>query len=228
MAVVWPSKNNFADGDVLSAANMNNIADTLNVFNPTSATNGQIWTANGSGSGSFQNPAVPASYTLITSGSVTNQTEVLLTSISNAYTDLELFVLNVNPVTTGNALFIDCYTGTTAAAGSYRQATANFAATYSQVNNSGADARIRLFTTPNLSNSYSTGNIFRARFYGYSNSQTAKYADGTCINMDSAGTPRGAVTTASVTQTTAAALDRIRIFISGSNITCTYLLYGIK
>lgn len=53
MAVVWPSKNNFANGDVLTASNMNNIADTLNVFNPTSATNGQVWTANGSGSGSY-------------------------------------------------------------------------------------------------------------------------------------------------------------------------------
>lgn len=53
MPVVWPSKNNFADGDVLSASNMNNIGDTLNVFNPTSATNGQVWVANGAGSGAF-------------------------------------------------------------------------------------------------------------------------------------------------------------------------------
>lgn len=226
MAVVWPSKNNFANGDVLTAANMNNIADTLNVFNPTSATAGQIWTANGSGSGSFQAPAVPASYTLITSGSVTNQTEVLLTSISNAYTDLELFVLNVNAIS-GGPLYIDAYTGTTPAAGSYRMATMNFAATYSQVNEPGTNARIRLFITPTLNTTY-TNNAFRARFYGYSNSQATKYADGTCVNLDSAGTPRGAVTAASVTQTTAAALDRIRIFISGSNITCTYLLYGIK
>ena len=51
MAVVWPSKNNFANGDVLTASNMNNIADTLNVFNPTSATNGQIWVANVQGQG---------------------------------------------------------------------------------------------------------------------------------------------------------------------------------
>lgn len=59
MAVVWPSKNNFVNGDVLTAANMNNIADTLNVFNPTSATNGQVWTANGTGGGSFQSPGGP-------------------------------------------------------------------------------------------------------------------------------------------------------------------------
>lgn len=80
MAVVWPSKNNFANGDVLTAANMNNIADTLNVFNPTSATAGQVWTANGSGSGSFQ--ALSSAYVLVkpTSVSTTSGTATINSS----------------------------------------------------------------------------------------------------------------------------------------------------
>lgn len=73
MAVVWPSKNNFANGDVLTATNMNNIGDTLNVFNPTSATNGQIWVANGSGSGAYTT-VTSGGWTQITSGSLSGST----------------------------------------------------------------------------------------------------------------------------------------------------------
>lgn len=71
MAVVWPSKNNFANGDVLTASNMNNIADTLNVFNPTSATSGQVWQADGAGSGSYQTGNFP-SFTQLASVSLSN------------------------------------------------------------------------------------------------------------------------------------------------------------
>lgn len=226
--MAWPTKTTFVDGDVLTAAEVNNIGTNLNLFNPTSATNGQIWTANGSGSGSYQNPVVPASYTLLASATVTNQTEVLLTNISNAYTDLELFVLDPSPHGSGTALFIDCYTGATAAAGSYRMMSTIFASTYTQVNTTGADARLRLWTTPTLSAANSTGNVFKSRFYGYSSTETTKYADGTCINRDGSGVPRGGVTASSVTQTTGAALDRIRIFILSGNISCRYLLFGIK
>lgn len=88
MAVVWPSKNNFANGDVLTATNMNNIGDTLNVFNPTSATNGQVWQANGSGSGSYQTLSVN-SFTLITSGTLGAAAN--LTSIPGTYRDLILY-----------------------------------------------------------------------------------------------------------------------------------------
>lgn len=94
MAVVWPSKNNFANGDVLTAANMNNIADTLNVFNPTSATNGQIWTANGSGSGSYQTPSADA-WTSLASGNLTTAA-VNLTGISQSYKNLHLYLVGAS------------------------------------------------------------------------------------------------------------------------------------
>ena len=71
MAVVWPSKNNFANGDVLTATNMNNIGDTLNVFDPTSATNGQLWVADGAGSGSYQTVSA-ASFTELATVSLSN------------------------------------------------------------------------------------------------------------------------------------------------------------
>lgn len=92
MAVVWPSKNNFANGDVLTASNMNNIADTLNVFNPTSATNGQVWVANGSGSGAYGTPA--GSFTSLSSGSLSTS-QLDLQNISQAYRNLVLQLSNV-------------------------------------------------------------------------------------------------------------------------------------
>jgi len=100
MAVVWPSKNNFANGDVLTAANMNNIADTLNVFNPSSATNGQAWIANGSGSGAYGSVGAPVSIAAATATSVAS---VTISSIPGTYRALQ-FNINATPVTTAQPL----------------------------------------------------------------------------------------------------------------------------
>ena len=103
MAVVWPSKNNFANGDVLTAANMNNIADTLNVFNPTSATNGQVWIANGSASGAFGTLSV-STFQSITTSTSTSAT-VTLNVTGNDYRMLSLYcniTISSNQVPTVN------------------------------------------------------------------------------------------------------------------------------
>ena len=89
MAVVWPSKNNFANGDVLTATNMNNIGDTLNVFNPTSATNGQVWIANGSGSGAYGSLSVSTFQSITTSASTS--ATVTLNVTGNNYRMLTLY-----------------------------------------------------------------------------------------------------------------------------------------
>ena len=103
MAVVWPSKNNFANGDVLTAANMNNIADTLNVFNPTSATNGQVWKADGAGSGAYG--AIPSSFAQIAAGSMPTGTGTLsITSIPATYKGLVLLGIDVGMVSTSQPL----------------------------------------------------------------------------------------------------------------------------
>lgn len=90
--MAWPTKTDFVDGDVLTAAQVNNIGTNLNVFNPTSATNGQVWIANGSGSGSYQTPA--GGVTVISSGNLST-TELDLTSIPATYKELELHLTNV-------------------------------------------------------------------------------------------------------------------------------------
>lgn len=93
MAVVWPSKNNFANGDVLTAANMNNIADTLNVFDPTSATSGQVPVANGSGSVAWGSAG---SITQIATASITSGSSYSFTSIPQTYRHLWVEVNNLD------------------------------------------------------------------------------------------------------------------------------------
>ena len=97
--MVWPTKTNFVDGDVLTAAQVNNIGTNLNIFNPTSATNGQVWAANGSGGGAYTtlssgnfNLIVPTSVSVVT-GSAT-----IATSGTVTYTGVA--TLNVNGVFT--------------------------------------------------------------------------------------------------------------------------------
>ena len=135
MAVVWPSKNNFANGDVLTATNMNNIADTLNVFNPTSATNGQVPIANGSGGVAYGTP-VSGSYTQLTTGALSGSS-LTLSSINQTYTDLYLILtkvynyaavlnLHVNGVTTTYAYQRINTTGSTP--------TVNVSGVYNQAN----------------------------------------------------------------------------------------------
>jgi len=48
--MTWPTKTDFSDGDVLNAAQMNNIGTNLNLFDPTSATLNQVPLADGAGS----------------------------------------------------------------------------------------------------------------------------------------------------------------------------------
>lgn len=93
--MAWPTKTDFVDGDVLSASQMNNIGTNLNLFNPTSATNGQVWLANGSGSGSYST-LTTGGYTSIASGTFTSgNTTLTLSSISGSYKHLYLSVYNL-------------------------------------------------------------------------------------------------------------------------------------
>lgn len=87
--MTWPTKTDFADGDVLSAAQVNNIGTNLNLFDPTSATSGQVPVADGVGSiayGSVQ------AMTEIASGVLTGGTSTSITSIPGTYNDLILYI----------------------------------------------------------------------------------------------------------------------------------------
>lgn len=103
--MAWPTKTDFIDGDVLTAAQVNNIGTNLNIFNPTSATNGQVWVANGSGSGQYQ--AAGGGMTLITSGSLAGVNTATISNIPGTYEHLELNIFNTYTSVTGNVLVVN-------------------------------------------------------------------------------------------------------------------------
>lgn len=124
--MTWPTKDDFVPGDVLGSAQVNNIADNLNLFNPTAATNGQVWIANGSGSGAYATPA-SGGITVLASGSLSTSA-LDLTSISASYKALELVLMDANFSTTNNwGLQLNGLTGPTFGYGAVRQyGTTNF------------------------------------------------------------------------------------------------------
>ena len=66
--MTWPTKTDFVDGDVLTATQVNNIGTNLNLYDPTSATSGQVPIADGAGSVAFGLP--PSAYVQITPSSI--------------------------------------------------------------------------------------------------------------------------------------------------------------
>ena len=231
MAVVWPSKNNFANGDVLTAANMNNIADTLNVFNPTSATNGQIWTANGSGSGSYQTLA-PASITQLATASLTSGGSYSFTSINQGYTNLILYLNNLDVTSAcsiqvninGDAVLANRWMSYTDIGGAYSTAasysttagvmltvpTANFSAT-TYTNN--FVVNIPFYSTATHRQATAVGTYVATSRTGIFSEYTGNYSDngGSAAGADSA------------------AVTSLKILLSAGTLTAgTATLYGVK
>lgn len=99
--MAWPTKTDFVDGDVLSASQMNNIGTNLNLYNPTSATNGQVPIANGAGSVAFGTLSTD-SMTVISSGNLpTGSGTLTLSSIPTTYNSLELYLSDWRMATNG-------------------------------------------------------------------------------------------------------------------------------
>ena len=104
--MTWPTKDDFVDGDVLTAAQVNNIADNLNLFDPTSATSGQVPVADGAGSVAW---GASGGMTELASGTFT--AAVTISSIPGTYKDLVLVINNMS--LTGNAPLTLDVTGAT-------------------------------------------------------------------------------------------------------------------
>jgi hypothetical protein len=92
--MTWPTKTDFVDGDVLTAAQVNNIGTNLNEADPTSATLGQVLTADGAGGMAFQD-AGGGGLTEIATTSLTSGTSYSFTSIPGTYKHLLIVAENV-------------------------------------------------------------------------------------------------------------------------------------
>lgn len=217
MAVVWPSKNNFANGDVLTAANMNNIADTLNVFNPTSATNGQVWTANGSGSGSFATP-VSGGWTLINSGTMSGST--ITSSTFSGYNQIHIDLVNMN-TSAAAAVGIRVNGLSTSIYGNYTQAPTSITAVTNDVTTS---------TTSWLTDALAaTGAPYSKSIDIYNANQTTGWKVGWCITKSKSATVNQTNAWSMGYMDTAAALTSVTLLVaSGTFSAGNYYIYGLK
>lgn len=228
MAVVWPSKNNFANGDVLTATNMNNIGDTLNVFNPTSATNGQVWVANGSGSGSYSTPA--SGMTLLTSGSLAGINGVTLSSISGAYQHLQLNVFEAYTSVVGNVLVVNPNSSASGAQGVgyyvFGDATTTAVTEASTAANPGNIPSLTYVPTDSTRRAY-----WSYTYLDYANTtNTRKVIQSTSLGVKTTTGNIIAQGSAVGTVTISAAITSLQLStLGGTNFTAgTYELWGIK
>lgn len=220
MAVTWPSKADFANGDVLTATNMNNIGDTLNVFNPTSATNGQVWTANGSGSGSYTTLSSGA-FTLLDSSSLATLTTKTVSGIAGTYRALYFSLENLYAAST-SYFSMNLNTGGAYNSISFRQGPSNTTATTEATYDagsftvSGADGRAigTLSTQP-------------TRIVGFVYDYASDKKQPT-IQLFINRYPAASYATGGFQQTTGAAITSVKFDFSSALTAGTLNLYGVK
>lgn len=81
--MTWPTKTDFVDGDVLTAAQVNNIGTNLNLANPTGITDGYVLTADGAGSMGWEPLGASAPYELLATTTNTSTTTTFSYTFSN-------------------------------------------------------------------------------------------------------------------------------------------------
>jgi hypothetical protein len=226
--MAWPTKTDFVDGDVLTAAQVNNIGTNLNVFNPTSATNGQVWIANGSGGGAYGTAG--GGMTLITSGSLAGVNTVTLSSIPGTYEHLELNIFEAYTSTINQVLVVNPNNAATGARAvgfyQYGDALTTFVG---QADNSANPGNIEeLVYTPS---SATTRAFWSYRYLNYAQAtNNRKVITSTSLGVKigtSNVTAQGfAVGTVDIT---AAITSLVLSTLGGTNFTAgTYELWGIK
>lgn len=229
MAVVWPSKNDFIDGDVLTAGNVNNIADTLNVFNPTSATNGQVWVANGTGGGAFGTP-VSGGWTSLATGTITSGNSSDITGYSMSYKHLAVWIYNISLGTADSITIRPFNTSVLSSGGTMTTNAVRLASTTVDTDGS-------YFTTANhlqlnfLRNQ--TNNVTNwIEFYipDYAASLNRRSCWGWSANVSSTNQYCTSFATSALNRTTAATMSSFRILTGGGATfnSLGYTIWGIN
>jgi hypothetical protein len=228
MAVTWPLKNNFADGNVLTAAQMNNIGDTVNVFNPSAATNGQVWVANGSGSGAYATPS--GGFTLIQSITMTSGTRHTISGIPGSYEQLFFRILNCT-VSGGPAGLAIEINGNTS---NYRMADRFIFGTSIGTNNYSTSANINASTSQIWASRVMTVEAaVRNQFYGTIPGYASTSTNYKTVQVVSSGLQASGVHSVSEVigyhDGTTGAITSVAVFGSGATFTGgTFQLYGVR
>jgi hypothetical protein len=218
--MAWPTKTDFVDGDVLTAAQVNNIGTNLNLANPTGITDGYVLTANGAGSMGWE--AIPASggYTSIASGTFTNgATTLTLSSIPGSYKHLYLVVTNLK--FTASSPVAQLRINNVSSANTYRYLR-NMASTSSVVTNT-ATVTTMVEIAPGIAAGNSLG--FQVFFPEYTQINDWPRRFSWYYGSDNNDCVMGV----GQMQNAAAAITRLDILASTSNFnTGNYVLYGVN
>jgi len=218
--MTWPTKTDFIDGDVLTAAQVNNVGTNLNLFDPTSANSGEVPIADGAGSVAFGTLAV-GGWTSIASGSLpTGSGTLTLSSIPATYEMLRLQLINWSSASNAelqmrinNISTSSYHTGYFywVQGSSYTQN--QYSGTYMAIQNFANTAAGTMSTTIDFPQ------------YAESTKQFAiAYTVGTALG----GTNQG-IGNAIGQYTTAAILNRIDVILNTGNYDAgTYILWGLK
>jgi len=167
MAAGFPVKADYATGDVLSAANMNDLSGTLNYINPTGVTNGHVLTRNSSATGGLEWAAAGGAaggFTLLSTTSASGNS-VTVSSINQTYKHLFFEIYGITNSSSNGSLYIAPNSADNL------NATCVFISS-SSVTTNGDNA------TSNISradlNGSSSDNYFAGWVYGYALTSTSK------------------------------------------------------
>lgn len=212
--MAWPTKTDFVDGDVLTAAQVNNIGTNLNLANPTGITDGFVLTANGAGSMGWEAVA-SGGMTLLATANLSGQTTVTVSSISQDYINLFLIFRGISTSTSGSRLYV--YPNGSAQAANLYSVQMDNATTFANNNT--------VWGMPQMGNPATDRSIATMIIYNYKDTVNWKTAQwqaatdfyATSNNFFAIGQFR-----------VASAITSIEFNRSAGNMVGTVLIYGVK
>lgn len=241
MATGFPVKANYATGDVLTAANMNDLSGTVNLINPTAkgdlfagsaantytklavGTNGQVLTADSTATTGLKWAAASGSsgaLTKITSGTFSGASSFSVDSVfSSTYANYKMIVVGTNGGGAGTSIQIRFRTGgsdnTTLNYSGARNSTIYSSAT-SELDNSNNDSKFTFGRTDSSGGFWLTFDCLNP----YESQQTS------CLGVESDLT-RGGAASGRFNGTTS--FDGIKIINqAGNNFAGSYYIYGYQ
>lgn len=228
MAAGWPTKANYATGDVLSATNMNDLSGTVNYIDPTSATDGQVLTRDAASAGKVKwaTAGGASGLTLITRQSFSNVAGTG-TTFDGVFTSTYKTYLAVIETIVGTTYADDLqlqfrYAGPTTQATSYygNSITTDYSVstvTNTQTSNA-TQATLNLFIGTDVQ-SPTSGYIY---FQNVGNASEKPYYQGSVFNADSFN-----VNVLGGANNTARTYTGFLLKSSSTNVTGTVAVYGL-
>lgn len=237
MAAGFPAKANYASGDVLTAVNMNDLAGTVNLINPSAkgdlyvgsaantytklsvGANDTVLTADSSTSTGLKwSASASGGMTLISTTSLTGAS-VTLSSIPATYNDLRIVIRNFQPATDDTNLRLQFNS----------DATANRHNTAIIDNNLAEAFDATSVTVSQPTDSTATNNLQIVYLWDYTNTTTWKMGTNFNLTQDLTTPTERYFSNRSFGYNQTGAISSLKFFPGTGNFTAgTILLYGVK